>query len=160
EDNLITWTSLGGGAGNNDYQAWNECGQGGRMVWRYNTIDYAGLSNGFDDKWDVHGCQNGNDGTMLVEYYGNVILNTDNHRINFHRGGQGLYFNNVLSGSAVGTMAFDVTNWDTLGWDAQTGLTDCETNRTYIWNITYNGAFIIPDWFVGSGYGAAYPNPE
>lgn len=162
EDNTITWTTLGGDSGVNNWQGWNECGIGGRIVWRYNTNDYNDLSGNFDDMFDVHGCQSGNTGTMIAEYYGNKWLNSDKPdgtRWNFHRGGQGIYHNNVTSGTTSST-TFDISNWDTLGWDDQTGLTDCETNRTYAWNLTHNGTTFVPAWLTGSGYGAHHASTE
>src|SRR2546430_7319284 len=54
--------------------------------------------------WDIHGFQNwnpgvGQTGTMIVEYYGNTIVNANGFRWVNHRGSWGLFFNNLLTGN-------------------------------------------------------------
>ena len=143
EDNQIFWSSTHNGFS----PGWIETGQSGRLVGRYNTWTRAN-SNMFEP-WDVHGFQNwegiglanrgnGQTGTMLVEYYGNtIIFNNSYFRFLVHRGGWGLFHNNIITGS--GSLEGQINNYD-LGCDARTGITGGESNNLYAWNNTVNGA--------------------
>lgn len=103
EDNKILYSSAYTSSDN--YGGWIESGQGGRVVVRFNSWDMANISNQAE-LWDVHGFQNffgttsGQTGTMIVEYYGNTIVNgtSTNYRWINHRGSWGMYFNNTYSG--------------------------------------------------------------
>lgn len=136
---------------------WIEAGQAGRLVIRYNHYDYDHVFVAPGNKtavevWDAHGFQgwyppqqatqaNGVTGTMVWEAYGNRIENYSGNRLNAFRGGWGLEFNNIATGSGVmnnqvwdlvGSTAAWVTGWN--------GTYDTRVNNTYCWNTTKNGA--------------------
>lgn len=91
EDNTITGISNAG--------TLFSTGNGGRFVFRYNTVTAKG------NLWpllDAHGNMGpgGNYGTMGVEIYGNLVVGSGYFiRLFDHRGGKGLVFNNQIIGS-------------------------------------------------------------
>lgn len=140
EDNTISWPTAGGAGG---FAGWVECGQGGRIAMRYNTWAMQGAA-GQDELWDVHGFQNwpnGQTGTMVVEYYGNTVTNKAGYRTLFHRGGWGLYHNNIMTGTSGS--GSDVANHNAgcaddvdPTWVSPFG----QTENVYWWNFSNNGA--------------------
>ena len=142
EDNTVQWSSIysGGDPG------WTETGQGARLVIRYNTWNQANALLA-TEVWDVHGFQNwpgnGQTGTMMVEYYGNTLINIGTYRVLNHRGGWGLFFNNIITGPQVGDLE---VNQYAAGDPGGSGCTVdvpgapghfiCEINNTYTWNNT------------------------
>lgn len=91
EDNTITGISNAG--------TLFSTGNGGRFVFRYNTVTATG------NLWpllDAHGNMGpgGNYGTMGAEIYGNLVMG-NGHYIRFfdHRGGKGRVFNNRIIGT-------------------------------------------------------------
>jgi hypothetical protein len=165
EDNTIQWSSIysGGDPG------WTEVGQGARLVIRYNTWDQANALAA-TEVWDIHGFQNwpgnGQTGTMVVEYYGNTLINIGTYRVLNHRGGWGLFFNNIITGPQVGDLE---VNQYAAGDPGGSGCTVdvpgapghfiCEINNTYTWNNTGNGAImnIVPGP-IGNGCGISENN--
>ena len=141
ENNTILFSSSYSGSN----PGWIETGQGARLVARYNSWNLANSTP--QEIWDIHGFQNWNNtvdsgqtGTMLVEYYGNTLMNMGNYRWVHHRGSWGLYFDNILSGSGGNSFEID---------QVQTGCPDYinptptnytpQTNNTYAFNNTQNG---------------------
>ena len=164
ENNTIKWSSSfsGGDPG------WTEIIQGGRLVIRYCTWDMANCSG--TEIWDIHGFQNwpgnGQTGTMVVEYYGNTIRNANTYRILNHRGGWGLFFNNIITGT--GAMSLQVNQYAAgdLGGSGCTadapgasGVYRTEVLNTYAFNNTVNGNIInlIPGP-IGDGCGISQNN--
>ena len=76
---------------------------------------------------------------MLVEYYGDTLSNLPYFRWIVHRGGWGLFHNNIVTGT--GGNVISINNYD-LGCDARTGVTGGEGNNLYIWNNTVNGTIM------------------
>jgi hypothetical protein len=144
EDNTIMYSSSYTG----DNPGWIESGQGGRIAARYNTWNLANATTP-QEIWDIHGFQNwngtvnsGQTGTMLVEYYGNTLTNMGTYRWVDHRGGWGLFFDNVLTGS--GGNSIQLYGMSTPG-SCPSDITPTPTNynpvvnNTYFWNNTKNG---------------------
>ena len=143
EDNTIIWSS---GYNTIGFPGWIECGHGGRAVLRYNTWNFANVT-GQDEIWDVHGFQNwsggvsGQNGTMIVEYYGNTLTNGKGQRWLSHRGSWALFHNNLLTGS--GAQAINMSQYDkgcNNVVDATWPLPNAEINNTYVFNDTFNGS--------------------
>lgn len=143
EDNQIYWTATQGDSGG--YSGWIECGHGGRIVGRYNSWNYTTVSGNGSELWDIHGFQNypgGQDGTMLIEYYGNVITNFAGFRWVNQRGSWAMIFNNMMV-SATGGSTMDLVQYDdgcnndvNGSWPPPSG----EVNNSYYWNNTRNGS--------------------
>lgn len=101
EGNTIQYSSSF--AGQNP--GWSEFGQGTRAVVRYNTYSQTNATTPAEI-WDIHGFQNwngsinsGQTGTMMVEFYGNTLTNMGNYRWIDHRATQGLFVDNIASGT-------------------------------------------------------------
>jgi hypothetical protein len=140
EDNTIQFSSPFGGSD----AGWIESGHSGRVAMRYNTWNWANATPA--EIWDIHGFQNwpgGQTGTMVVEYYGNTLMNAGGYRWINHRGGWGLFFNNILSGTGGNSI-----DEDQMGPGSTSG-TGCnedvpgdfngEVSNTYVFNNTGNG---------------------
>jgi hypothetical protein len=137
ENNTIQYSSSFNGAD----PGWIEVGQGGRFCVRYNTWNMANANQ--NELWDIHGFQynpGGQTGTMIVEFYGNSASNCTGYRWIHHRGGWGLFFNNIVSGSGgmdIGVSAYSGgCTADVLG---ALGNYKTEVNNTYFFNNTKNG---------------------
>jgi hypothetical protein len=156
ENNTIQYSTTysGGDPG------WIESGQGGRLVVRYNTFDFTHAT--CSEYWDIHGFQNfpgnGQTGTMVVEYYGNTLTNTGGYRWINHRGGWGLFYNNVMTGANSGSINASEYGEGDLGGSGCTidvpgalGNYICEINNTYVFNNTLNGT--VKNMIPGSVYG-------
>jgi hypothetical protein len=99
--------------------------------------------------WDIHGFQNwngtvnsGQTGTMLVEYYGNTLTNMGTYRWVDHRGGWGLFFDNVLTGSGGNSIQlYGMSTPGSCPSDINPTPTNYNpvVNNTYFWNNTKNG---------------------
>ena len=103
EDNTIQWSTSFSPSG---YPGWIETGQGARVVVRYNTWNFTNTVNE-DNVWDMHGFQNwtggagGQTGTMISEYYGNILTGIDEaFTWSGQRGSWALVFNNRLTDTA------------------------------------------------------------
>jgi hypothetical protein len=138
ENNVIQYstTYTGGDPG------WIESGQGGRLVVRYNTFNFANTT--CTEYWDIHGFQNwpgnGQTGTMVVEYYGNTLTNTSGYRWICHRGGWGLFHNNILTGANGGAMNAQQYNGGCVAQvTGASGVYDTLIENTYAFNNTVNG---------------------
>lgn len=93
-----------------------ESGQGGRYVFRYNTVTETSGVSGFQELLDAHG-NNGpwpaNRGTVETEVYGNTFtLSNTNHRLMNLRGGDTKVFNNVIT--TGDSASLEMTEYD--GW--------------------------------------------
>ena len=140
EGNTIQYSSSYGGD-----PAWFESGQGSRYVIRYNTFDFTNAA--CTEYWDVHGFQGwpglpygGETGTMVAEFYGNTLTKTSGYRWIAHRGGWGLYFNNILTGANGGTIqAWDLASSCEELVPGAPGVFETRVNNTYCWNNTKNG---------------------
>ena len=148
EDNTILWSSPFNGS----ISGWIETGQGGRLCVRYNTWNCANTN--VTELWDIHGFQNwpgnGQTGTMVVEYYGNRATNFTGWRWLNHRGGWGLFHNNIVSGP--GGAGIQVNQYATgdiggSGEDRVTGIKGGEINNTYVFNNTDDG--VVRDMYPG-----------
>lgn len=144
EANTIEWTSsyTGGNPG------WTETGQGARLVERYNTWNFANVS-GMTELNDVHGFQNwtgaagsGQTGTMLTERYGNTYTGFEGYRALNFRGGVGITFDNLITGTGSGP------SWQLYGESTTnfcpSSISPTPTNYNplaiiYSWNNTWNG---------------------
>jgi len=144
EDNTILWSSPYTNAGNTGMIQGE---QGGRAVVRYNHWDPTNLSSQTDFS-DTHGFQgfpgNGQTGEMIVEYYGNTLTAPSGPQIFQlfnHRGSQGMYHNNVFTGSSTPIIS---ANQYPGGCNAAVGngdgtLYNGEINNTYVFNNSVNG---------------------
>lgn len=72
----------------------SEQGQGGRIVFRHNTI--TGYTCGGCEVWDLHGDQGTGGTTISAEFYHNTV-NDGGQRWMHHRGGQAIIANNTIS---------------------------------------------------------------
>lgn len=161
EGNLIRYSSSYGGQDS----GWTESGQGGRLVMRYNTWNMA--NGNHTELWDVHGFQNwpGNSqtGTMISEYYGNTVLNMVGGRWLTHRGGWGMFHNNICSGSGAARLEINqYAAGDTGGSGCMVdvagaiGVYNGEVTNSYVFNNTVNGsARDMAPGPIGDGCGTA-----
>ena len=122
EDNTIQFSADMSG-----YYGWVESGQGGRIVVRYNTWNFANITTS-TNVWDIHGLQSmqaSNGGscygetdppcdptrksasqhsTMVAEYYGNRVYNIPRYQEwARQRGGWALFYDNTYSSAGSGT---------------------------------------------------------
>ena len=109
-------------------------GEGSRWVYRYNTVDLASRGYG---TLDAHG-NTGNDGVVAHEIYENTFTNAqdrgDGFRLHDLRGGNGIVYNNTISGPET-TCKISVREEDCCVYPG----TDTVTN-TFLWNNIFNGA--------------------
>jgi len=155
EDNTIMYSSSYSG----DNPGWIESGQGGRIVVRYNTWNLTNATTP-QEIWDIHGFQNwtgsvnsGQTSTMVVEYYGNTLINMGTYRWVNHRGGWGMFYDNVLTGS--GGNSIDLYGMSTPGsCPSDISPTPLNynpvVNNSYFFNNTKNGTN-VPAIMYGSG---------
>lgn len=143
EDNTMTFSS----PYPKGYSNWTETGQGGRVVARYNTWDYANAA-GPGEFWDAHGLQSpyprdgitgcANYSTMVAEYYGNKIVNQANaYRWMAHRGGWLMMFYNTLSGN---TSPYNGATQYYCNSCQATGSFNQKVDNTYLWKNLANGS--------------------
>lgn len=136
EDNAIFYSTSFGGSD----PGWIEVGQGARLVVRYCAWNMANANQ--QELWDIHGFQNwgtgGQTGTMLVEFYGNTASNCKGYRWINHRGSQGLFFNNILTGTGGNEIDINLYNC-TSEVPGASGIYQVEVNNTYCFNNTRNG---------------------
>lgn len=160
EDNTIQFHLVNGALYGNGLTCagWIESGQGMRIAVRYNT--WNGTNAEVTEPWDIHGAQNwttggggnGQMGTMTVEYYGNTMINAPRRPVdaNFtrlvnHRGGQGLFLNNIytgVTGISGGSGNIEASQYPTgcIGIAPPTGNVNPEINNTYVVNNQVNGS--------------------
>jgi hypothetical protein len=147
EDNTIQYSSAY--AGNNP--GWIEIGQGARLAARYNSWNLANATTPQEDQ-DIHGFQNwsgtvnsGQTGSMMIEYYGNSLSNMGTYRWIDHRGGIGMFFDNVMNGSGGG---IDIYGMSVPG-SCPSQISPAPTNynplvyNTYFFNNTQSGTNIL-----------------
>jgi len=127
-----------------------ETGRGGRIVFRHNTI--TGYGGGGAEVWDAHGV-NGvyptDTGTVSIEYYNNNIQLAASSRVLNHRGGMGIVFDNVVTGSGG---YFSMTEYQ--GWSYCTSAgypKPQQVNNSYYWNNTSGGNAMNPSLTCASG---------
>jgi hypothetical protein len=138
-----------------------ESGQGGRYVFRYNTIDVqANNLGGALEIFDAHGNQdpvtsayrpNGSRGTLGVEIYENEINLRASHRILNLRGGEAKVFNNTItqiggSGSYVNLTEYD--GWSYHFLSAYPGYDPVK--NAFFWNNKINGSDLVPELYSSS----------
>lgn len=159
EGNIIRWSSSY--SGNN--VGWSETGQGGRICCRYNYYDFRNTTSGggATDIHDAHGFQNfwgpgtelnGQTGTMMAEYYGNIYTNFPGARLMVDRGGWMLFHNNLCYGNGFAIQAQEYDGVNSLPLNASGCTKDVpgantygvETviTNTYVWNNLVNGSSI------------------
>lgn len=153
EDNTILYSSSYSGT----TPGWIETGWASRLVVRYNSFNYA--NSNVDELIDVHGfqqysayCQDGQQGTMLFEMYGNSWLNANGSpRWVNHRSSWGIFFNNALSGTGAGnveTNQYATVGEGGSGCNSQTTATtngfNGQINNTYFFNMDHNGSTELP----------------
>lgn len=146
EDNTISYSTSYDGSD----PGWTETGHSGRAVVRYNTWNLTN-ANG-QEIWDIHGSQynpSGQAGTMVSEYYGNTLSNMSGYRWIHMRGGWGLFFNNIGTGSLGDN---NVSDYDG-SCDSITGY-PTQIRNTYFWNNMDDGtnieAYVLQDNCSGS----------
>ena len=102
ESNTITYSALFTGSD----PSWIESRPGTRIVVRYNTFNFANTT--CTEYWDIHGFQNlarranWDDGRRGC--CGNELTNASGYRWVDHRGSQGLFFNNIMTGANGGSI--------------------------------------------------------
>jgi hypothetical protein len=111
ENNTYTYSTASAGDG-----FATESGQGGRYVFRYNTLTQTTNPSAFTELHDVHGNQSdypNERGSLGFECYNNTYtLLTANHRwVNF-RGGTGKIFNNTVTKSSNANASLEMTEYD------------------------------------------------
>ena len=107
----------------------SETGQGGRMVWRHNTISGYD-SGGGSEVFDVHGEQGSGGWTATGEYYHNTVgVGASPFRWMNHRGGQMLVMNNTVTDSTNPSRQLDFNFTELLG------------NGSFVCGIAYPVAF-------------------
>lgn len=154
EDNTIHYSSSYGIAD----PGWTEVGHAGRLVVRYNSWDMTNADEG--EYWDVHGSQSGVTGSLISEYYGNSIRAVSPYSWASHRGGWGLYFNNIM---VNGGARFQIYN-KAGSCDMVSTLHPTQIQNTYFWNNTAKGVeqsdiFVYMDACVCTGDWAAHNGP-
>ena len=132
-----------------------EAGQGGRYVFRRNTIDVQSSAvGGALELFDAHGNQdpvtsayrpNGSRGTLGIEIYDNNITLRAKHRMLFLRGGEAKVFNNTVTQIGGSSSDFNMTEYD--GWSyhylsAWPGYDPVK--NAFFWNNKINGTDIVP----------------
>jgi len=123
-----------------------ETGQGGRVAFRYNTIVNAGR-NGMEI-FDAHGDQ-GDRGTVGVEYYKNTIQIATNARFMFHRGGQAIIANNTVSGGY--SAGFNITEYSGWSYCTSSGYPKRDQiNDSFYWNNMNGSGTISPTYTCNS----------
>lgn len=91
----------------------SETGQGGRMVWRHNTVN--GYNSGAGSEFhDIHGEQGSGGWTACSEYYHNLTINTGSTPFRWmnNRGGTMYAMNNTTD---KGSLAFEMTEYQSWG---------------------------------------------
>jgi hypothetical protein len=150
EDNTYTYTGA-----KTDLAFVVEAGQGGRYVFRRNTIDVQSTTvGGALELFDAHGNQdpvtsayrpNGSRGTLGIEIYDNTITLRAKHRILNLRGGEARVFNNTVTQIGASTSDIDMTEYD--GWSyhfLSTYPGYDPVQNAFFWNNKINGANIVP----------------
>lgn len=144
EGNTIMYSSSY--TGGDDTPGWTETGQGGRLVVRYNTWNYANANP--SEVWDIHGFQynsggspdSGETGTMCSEYYGNTVINFNSgYRLMHIRSPWLLHFNNTCTGNNSPDNEwgeYQGSCWADLGSPATY---NPEITNVYCWNNPVNG---------------------
>lgn len=127
----------------------SETGQGGRLVFRYNTItNYSGPGW---EALDIHGDQNSGRGTVASEYYHNSIDvgTSGTFRWMHHRGGQAIIANNSINRS----VAFNITEYRAWGGNGicSTYPAVGQINHSFYWNNIAGGAQQAPTYTNGNG---------
>jgi hypothetical protein len=156
EDDTISYSSnMGGGD-----PGWVESGQGMRLVMRYNAWDMTNQTT-TAEVWDIHGFQHwvsgsgGETGTMVVEYYGNTGTDMRQYRWVNHRGGWGLYFDNVFAGTgglSIEQNQMGAGSSSPSGCSADVpGTFTTEIDNTYVFNNTKNGTVVNMSGGSGGG---------
>lgn len=166
EDNTI-----GNGAG----EFVSETGQGGRLVFRHNTI--SGYACSGCEVFDIHGDQ-GASGTVSSEYYHNTIGvgSSGTYRWMHHRGGQGIVANNTISRSigfnfseyrsyhsdyGTGCIQYPMNLNQSDVWCSKTNGTTClekQIHNSFYFNNIAGGSQSLPSWTNPNG-GACGSDP-
>lgn len=110
----------------------SSAGQGGRMVWRFNTIDTTSL-NADNQHFDMHGTWVGdNRGSPLGEFYWNTVRTHDGYKQFLdQRGGMGLVFSNKIITSTT-DISTDMREEDTDAYP-----TIGQVTNSFYWGNTY-----------------------
>lgn len=120
-----------------------EGGQGGRVVFRFNTLSLQNGTGGTGEVFDLHGDQ-GSRGTVAAEIYNNSITLVDGtKRLLNHRGGKVMFFKNAVVGSYDGYMR--MTEYQ--GWaycDADSYPKVDQINSAYYYSNTSKSVAISP----------------
>lgn len=148
EDYTIKYTTSHGASD----PGWTETGHGSvGLVKRYGKHDLANATG--QEITDVHGQQGYGptpctgdggqvSGTIKTEEYGLIMTNMSTYLYLNHRGGWGIYFNNVISGS--GGSGITATQYDggcqSIVYTSPVGKPFMEISNVYLWNITVNGS--------------------
>jgi hypothetical protein len=132
EDNTIRYSSSYSIAD----PGWTEVGHGGRLAARYNTWDMTNCTGNADGEfWDIHGSQGGVAGSMISEYYGNTIKAISPYCWCSHRGGWGLFFNNIMLNASAGFQIYNKAG----SCDMDT-LHPTQIQNSYFWNNLAQGS--------------------
>lgn len=111
-------------------------GHGGRYVSRFNT--YAFNPGTWEVVWDVHGNQpSGVYATMGCEVYGNTVSLGGGTTVVDHRGGEGMFFDNTVTGTS-GTWQVREEYDDSI--DPTTNPEPQHVSNSYYFLNTFNGA--------------------
>ncbi len=117
---------------------------GGRYVFRYNTISSASARN--STQIDTHGNFFNDRGGFSSEIYENTLISGSSYYGMYIRGGSGVIFNNTLSGKFTLPICFaNYRSFDTpvgelpgpCGFSACTYPAPDQINNFYIWNNSY-----------------------
>ena len=148
EDNTIKYSSPYTSTDTNGAMIQSE--QGGRVVARFNLWDTTNLTvpGGMDSFWDVHGFQNypgGQTGTMIVEYYDNMLSSPSSvNRLWNHRGSWGIFFDNTYTGPGTPNPNVDQYNGGCTNQIVPPSTNyDPEVNNTYVFNNVANGTTVM-----------------
>lgn len=143
-----------------DAQMISECGQGGRIVFRHNTITGWGATADTSVMHDFHGDQ-GDSATVIAEVYHNTysVQSGAINRIQsfiFQRNGTALVANNAITGATGGGL--ELTEYH--AWSASVGCSPYPytsggymqglTNSFY-WNNVRSGTLLHPYNYCGVG---------
>lgn len=131
--------------------------EGGRIVWRYNTVNIA--SGGYSQAlWDIHGSQGTACAAWGHEYYGNRALTGDCQKIADVRSGQNMMFWNAGNSLDAAVQNY----WGQYSVCTTTLPAEQQIHHAYYWNNRVGPTGALGTSYTGTTYSGTcggYVNP-